>query len=73
MKKENQETETTARKPQWARDCQQRLIRFFGGYTKDDLKEAVKISHAMGADTTGHDMIDVCSWHWNIVGTRYDT
>ncbi len=55
------------------RDFQQRLVRFLGGYTKDDLKEAVKISYAMGEDTTGHDMIDVCSWHWNKFGTRYDT
>ena len=61
------------RKPQWVRDCQQRLVRFFGGYTKSDLKEAVKIAYAMGEDTTGHDMIDVCSWHWNKFGTRYDT
>ena len=61
-----------SRKPQWVRDCQQLLVRFFGGYTKDDLKEAVKISYAMGEDTTGHDMIDVCAWHWNKFGTRYD-
>jgi len=62
-----------SRKPQWVRDCQQRLVRFFGGYTKEDLKEAVKISYVNGANTTGHDMIDVCSWHWNKFGTRYDT
>ena len=62
-----------SRKPRLIRDFQQRIVRFFGGYTKDDLKEAVKISYANGADTTGHDMVDVCSWHWDKFGTRYDT
>lgn len=61
------------RKPQWVRDCQQRLVRFFGGYTKADLKEGCKIAYDMGNDTTGNDMIDLCSWHWDKFGTRYDT
>ena len=60
-----------SRKPRWVRDCQQRLVRLFGGYTKDDLKEACKISYAMGDDKSGGDMIDVPSWHMNKFGTRY--
>ena len=61
-----------SRKHQLVRDFQQRLVHFFGGYTKADLKEGCKIAYEMGNDTTGHDMIDLCSWHWNKFGTRYD-
>ena len=61
------------RKPRWVRDCQQRLVRFFGGYTKTDLKEGCKIAYAMGDNRSGDDMIDLCSWHWDKFGTRYDT
>ncbi len=68
---------SNSRKPKWVRDCQQHLVRFLGGYTKADLKEAVKVSadcaRLTGDEDLPNGMVDVCGWHWNKFGTRYDT
>lgn len=50
--------------PMPVRAWQQRLIRRYGGYTKDDLKEACSIAvSSHEASKNGCDAIDIPSWH----------
>jgi hypothetical protein len=50
--------------PRRERAWQQRLVRLFGGYTKDDLQEACRVAvSSHKASENGCDSIDVPSWH----------
>jgi len=64
----NQDTATTRAIPNKGavRGCLNRLVRLLGGYTRDDLLEAHRVT-AKSAGATG-DCQDFPSWHYDKFG-----
>lgn len=47
----------------------QGIVHLFGGYTREDLREACRIAvDSYKADLRGEDAVDVRSWHYNKFG-----